>query len=1128
MAAASAALAGGAAGGDRNGGHSSPSPSSSSSSSCWFVLFLVQTAALVWKNVLMATRNWRATATQLAAPLLFVLVIFVVDVGVRASRARQPAFLDVRRSTPEAIRHIPDCEKDAFVMRNAEQCLDFAYAPAGNVHADALAANIAANNQPPIPQRRYRGFPDEASIDAYLLNHPNEVLGAVIFHFDDDDNNNSNNNNNNLRISSSSSEVEVVPVAIDYTLQTNSSVKFWRGEFRDPNTFAQLPLQVATEREIVRYLGNQARRSLGAVEDDQLDLTWNIALRTFPHPAAVAPSIVGGIAPGFLFAATMFSFVLVASNVVHERELQLRQGMESMGMLLSSYWTSWILWEGLMNVVSSGIITATGYLLGFSLFVKNSQALLFVVFFTFQNAMLAFALLISVFTKTSQGATSLSFGIFIIGWIFQSTVLFGFPYQPQYKSDVLRVIFNLLPWNPFTKAITDLGAATMTLPSDGDGFGITWRRRFAYCVPPSSSGIDTLPQSSSSHSMLVDSPTNANVGTGASAGHYTVGGCYLSVGDAIVWMSVMFFVFAFLAAYLDQIVPNSYGTRRPFYYFLMPNYWCARRSRVCQTSSSCCGGGGGGGGEEEGGGKDGEPTAAEAAGRNNNDKMMSNRTKAALRASLATPPLAQRVSSHNVDEDVEAEEQRARLHARILLAKAGERDGGGDGGDDSARADGSSLLEENVPQSSALPPSRFATIEEGEEELEQQQQQQQRAAIELFGLGKTYTLPPSSASGPQDPIEEEESAASTRNRLRRPTAMSRICGCLSRWFPLCASLRRKPKIKVAVGGTWLQLETGKVFALLGPNGAGKTTTIHMLTGLVVPTNGDANILGNSLVGAGGVDRVRQISGVCPQFDILWNQLTGIEHMRLFYALKGLWAQNLDHEHSSRALLERVKLDKVASRRTETYSGGMRRRLSVAIAMLGNPPVVYLDEPTTGMDPVSRRYVWDIIDEYKRNACVVLTTHSMEEADVLGDRVGIMSRGYLQVLGTSLHLKNRFGAGYRISVALEGSTTTMSKRKAELKRIVESTRSDDEMVAVPLLEEGATRYSMEGSRSMRGSDQKYGSYEHFVVPREEKRRLPDLFARLDECRVRLGIADVQVNLSPLEEVFLQVTTKEEES
>ena len=153
---------------------------------------------------------------------------------------------------------------------------------------------------------------------------------------------------------------------------------------------------------------------------------------------------------------------------------------------------------------------------------------------------------------------------------------------------------------------------------------------------------------------------------------------------------------------------------------------------------------------------------------------------------------------------------------------------------------------------------------------------------------------------------------------------------------------------------------------------------------------------------------------------------------------------------------------------------------------------------------------------------------MDEADVLADRVGIMSRGYLQVLGTSLHLKNRFGAGYRISVALEGSTTTMSKRKAELKRIVESTRSDDEMVAVPLLEEGAKRYSMEGSRSMRGSDQKYGSYEHFVVPREEKRRLPDLFARLDECRVRLGIADVQVNLSPLEEVFLQVTTKEEES
>jgi ABC-type multidrug transport system ATPase subunit len=117
------------------------------------------------------------------------------------------------------------------------------------------------------------------------------------------------------------------------------------------------------------------------------------------------------------------------------------------------------------------------------------------------------------------------------------------------------------------------------------------------------------------------------------------------------------------------------------------------------------------------------------------------------------------------------------------------------------------------------------------------------------------------------------------------------------------------------------------------------------------------------------------------------------------------------------LLDAVKLSAAARQRTSAYSGGMRRRLSVAIALLGDPLVVYLDEPTTGMDPISRRHVWDIIEASKEGRAIVLTTHSMEEADILGDRVAIMARGRVRAIGSTLRLKQRFGSGYQLSVSV---------------------------------------------------------------------------------------------------------------
>jgi len=220
------------------------------------------------------------------------------------------------------------------------------------------------------------------------------------------------------------------------------------------------------------------------------------------------------------------------------------------------------------------------------------------------------------------------------------------------------------------------------------------------------------------------------------------------------------------------------------------------------------------------------------------------------------------------------------------------------------------------------------------------------------------------------------------------------------------------KKKIAVKNTCLSIGQNKVLALLGQNGAGKSTTMNIISGLSPPTAGDILVYGNSV--KKNPSAVQADLGICPQEDILFKDLTAIEHLRLYSGLKG--ARNcpeLDEILINR--LKAVQLHTVKDARSKTYSGGMKRRLSMIIATIGDPKVILLDEPTTGMDPVNRRYVWRFIEEFKKNRCILLTTHSMEEAEALGDDIVIMSKGIVKAIGNSIHLKNKFGNGYRISV-----------------------------------------------------------------------------------------------------------------
>jgi len=210
----------------------------------------------------------------------------------------------------------------------------------------------------------------------------------------------------------------------------------------------------------------------------------------------------------------------------------------------------------------------------------------------------------------------------------------------------------------------------------------------------------------------------------------------------------------------------------------------------------------------------------------------------------------------------------------------------------------------------------------------------------------------------------------------------------------------------AVDGIDLEVASGEVYGLLGPNGAGKSTTVHILTTLLPPTEGSARVGGFDVVRDGR--EVRDAIGAALQEAALDPFLTGREHMRLQGGLHGLNGSEISERGGS--LLERVGLTDAADRRVGGYSGGMKRRLDLALALIHEPRLLFLDEPTTGLDIQSRSALWDEVGRLARQegVTVFLTTQYLEEADVLADRVGIIDQGKLVAEGTPAELKEEIG------------------------------------------------------------------------------------------------------------------------
>jgi ABC-2 type transport system ATP-binding protein len=233
----------------------------------------------------------------------------------------------------------------------------------------------------------------------------------------------------------------------------------------------------------------------------------------------------------------------------------------------------------------------------------------------------------------------------------------------------------------------------------------------------------------------------------------------------------------------------------------------------------------------------------------------------------------------------------------------------------------------------------------------------------------------------------------------------------------------------AIDGIDLRVEPGEIYGFLGPNGAGKSTTVLVLTTLLPPTAGTARVAGFDVVKEGA--KVRRAIGAALQEAALDPLLTGREHLRLQMAMHGIGGD--ERRRRADELLERVGLTEAADRKVNGYSGGMKRRLDLALALVHRPRVLFLDEPTTGLDPQSRSALWEEVGRLSREdgVTVFLTTQYLEEADVLADRVGIIDRGRIVAEGTPEQLKGEIGCSTveALPAAQEelGAVTTVLER-----------------------------------------------------------------------------------------------------
>ena len=330
---------------------------------------------------------------------------------------------------------------------------------------------------------------------------------------------------------------------------------------------------------------------------------------------------------------------------------------------------------------------------------------------------------------------------------------------------------------------------------------------------------------------------------------------------------------------------------------------------------------------------------------------------------------------------------------------------------------------------------------------------------------------------------------------------------------------------------------GQITSFLGHNGAGKTTAISILTGLFPPTKGTARIYSQDI--RTQMSTIRKDLGICPQYNVLFDRLTVEEHLKFYSGLKGKDKTSVEEMDK---MLQDLGIPHKRHDFPSSLSGGMKRKLSVACAFVGGSKTVFLDEPTSGVDPFSRRSIWELLIKYKAGRTVILTTHFMDEADILGDRIAIISQGRLVASGSSLFLKSHYGRGYSLRLVREEISACEEELLLMNNIQPSSNRNDnDNHNRTGTIVDADTR-STAKSVALSRHTQLCTNFVHFrvpdavimddvgselvyLLPYSSLDSFPGLFQDLDVNLDNLRISSYGISDTTLEDVFLKITAED---
>ncbi|KAL8163513.1 UNVERIFIED_CONTAM: hypothetical protein K2H54_027433 [Gekko kuhli] len=337
--------------------------------------------------------------------------------------------------------------------------------------------------------------------------------------------------------------------------------------------------------------------------------------------------------------------------------------------------------------------------------------------------------------------------------------------------------------------------------------------------------------------------------------------------------------------------------------------------------------------------------------------------------------------------------------------------------------------------------------------------------------------------------DQEEKPVIIVHNLRKQYRIRKACSCCK---------KNNEKNKVATRNISFCVKKGEVLGLLGPNGAGKSTTISMMTGDTEPTAGQVLInKASEVIAQATLENTTGFLGYCPQENALWSNLTMREHLEIYAAVKGIRKDAA--AVAVHRLVQALGLQEHLKKASKTLDAGLSRKLCFALSVLGNPTVMLLDEPTTGMDPEGKRQVWKVINALLKgkDQGAILTTHNMEEAEAMCDRVAIMESGLLRCLGSIQYLKSKFGKNYLLQIKVKGVEEGELVNAEILKIFPHAARQ--ERISTLLV---------------------------YKIPMEDALPLSKAFSMLEKAKRTFGLEEYSFSLNTLEQVFLELCKEQE--